>query len=68
MPLESHRERLRAPGPINGEPGILAWSRSGKPPGLMACTLSGGRITEVVAVPDPTRLVAMDLPAPHTAT
>ncbi|MFF5325053.1 sigma-70 family RNA polymerase sigma factor [Janibacter hoylei] len=47
---------------VNGEPGILAWSRSGKPLGLMACTVSGGRITEVVAVLDPTRLAAIDLP------
>lgn len=60
---------LRAAGAVrrvlvNGEPGILTWSRAGKPLGLMACTVSGGRITEVVAVLDPTRLAAMDLPSP----
>lgn len=59
---------LRAAGAVrrvlvNGEPGILTWSRAGKPLGLMACTVSGGRITEVVAVLDPTRLATMDCPA-----
>ena len=49
---------------INGEPGILAWSTKGKPLGLMVCTVSGGRLTDVVSVLDPTRLAGMDLPAP----
>ncbi|HEY1642078.1 MAG TPA: sigma-70 family RNA polymerase sigma factor [Streptosporangiaceae bacterium] len=49
---------------VNGEPGILASSRSGKPLGVMACTVAGGRIVEILSVAAPERLAAMDLPAP----
>lgn len=48
---------------VNGNPGILAWSRSGQPLGLMSCTVRDGRIVDVVALLDPVRLAAMDLPA-----
>lgn len=47
---------------VNGQPGVLAWSRTGKPLGVMACTVRGGRIAEVVSVVDPARLAGMDLP------
>lgn len=49
---------------VNGAPGILTWSRSGKPLGLMSCTVRGGRIVDVVALLDPARLATMDLPQP----
>lgn len=49
---------------VNGEPGVLTWGRSGKPLSVMACTVVNGRIVDVVALVDPTRLAAMDLPAP----
>ncbi|MEE6281844.1 sigma-70 family RNA polymerase sigma factor [Georgenia sunbinii] len=49
---------------VNGEPGILSWGRGGKPLSVMACTVAGGRIVDVVALVDPVRLAAMDLPAP----
>ena len=52
---------------VNGAPGILTWSRSGKPLGLMACTVRDGKIVDVVALLDPARLAAMDLPAPPPA-
>jgi RNA polymerase sigma-70 factor (ECF subfamily) len=48
---------------VNGEPGILVWSK-GKPVTLMACTVVDGRIVDVLALLDPTRLAAMDLPKP----
>lgn len=48
---------------VNGEPGILIRSRTGKPVALMSCTVVDGRIVDVVALVDPTRLALMDLPA-----
>ncbi len=48
---------------VNGEPGILIRSRTGKPVALMSCTVVDGRIVDVVALVDPTRLASMDLPA-----
>ena len=57
---------------VNGEPGILTWGPNGKPLGVMACTVIGGRLVEVVALLDPTRLSAMNLPGlvgiPEVAT
>ncbi len=47
---------------VNGEPGIVVWGPSGKPVGVMACTVSGGRIVEVLSVIDPKLLAAMDIP------
>lgn len=49
---------------VNGEPGILTWSRNGKPLSLMACTVREGKIVEVVALLDPARLATLDLPGP----
>ncbi len=48
---------------VNGAPGILVWGPTGKPVGLMACTVVGGRIVDVVSILDPARLARMDLPA-----
>jgi RNA polymerase sigma-70 factor (ECF subfamily) len=49
---------------VNGEPGILVWDAKGRPRGVMACTVVGGRIVEMQSVTDPERLAAMDLPGP----
>ena len=52
---------------VNDEPGVLTWSKTGKPLSLMSCTVVDGRIVDVVALVDPARLAAMDLPeAPTT--
>jgi len=48
---------------VNGEPGIMAWSPSGKPVAVMACTVVDGRMAEVVSIIDPDRLAAMELPS-----
>ncbi|MGX9296046.1 sigma-70 family RNA polymerase sigma factor [Tsukamurella paurometabola] len=48
---------------VNGAPGILAWGPTGKPVALMACTVVGGRIVDVVSIVDPARLARMDLPS-----
>ena len=47
---------------VNGEPGIMVWDANGRPRAVMACTVVGGRITEILAVIDPGRLATMDLP------
>ncbi|MBZ2198783.1 sigma-70 family RNA polymerase sigma factor [Occultella gossypii] len=47
---------------VNGEPGIVAWTASGKPMGVMACTVVDGRIVEILSLRDPKRLAEMDLP------
>lgn len=50
---------------INGEPGILAWGRTGRPLSLMACTVERGRLVGIVSIIDPARLAHMSLPAPE---
>jgi RNA polymerase sigma factor (sigma-70 family) len=52
---------------VNGEPGIVVWAPNGKPLSVMACNVVDGRIADVVALLDPTRLAAMDLPEPPSA-
>ncbi len=52
---------------VGGEPGVLTWSKTGKPLSLMACTVVDGRIVDVVALVDPVRLASMDLPEPPPA-
>ncbi|MFI7489985.1 sigma-70 family RNA polymerase sigma factor [Micromonospora echinaurantiaca] len=47
---------------VNGEPGIMTWSRTGAPLSVMACRVRGGRIVEVVALVDPRRLASMPTP------
>ncbi|GAA3047350.1 sigma-70 family RNA polymerase sigma factor [Streptomyces roseofulvus] len=47
---------------VDGEPGFVAWGANGKVLGLVACTVVGGRIVELVTVSDRKRLDAMGLP------
>jgi len=47
---------------VDGAPGILTWGPTGKPLGLMACTVVGDRITELVSILDPKVLGRIDLP------
>lgn len=49
---------------VNGEPGIMAWSRTGKPLSVMSCTVRDGKMVNVIALLDPARLANMDLPGP----
>jgi RNA polymerase sigma-70 factor (ECF subfamily) len=46
---------------VNGDPGIVARSTSGKLLGVMACAIVDGRIAEIIAVTDPERLAALQL-------
>ncbi len=48
---------------VNGASGILVWGPTGRPLGLMACTVVGGRIVDVVSILDAARLARMELPA-----
>lgn len=48
---------------VNGEPGILAWGPSGRPLGVMACTVENGRMVGIVSIVDPVRLAQLSLPA-----
>lgn len=50
---------------VNGAPGVLVWDRSGTVRGVMACTVVGGRIVELVSVIDPRRLAEVELPPIH---
>ncbi|MFI7119262.1 sigma-70 family RNA polymerase sigma factor [Amycolatopsis sp. NPDC049868] len=47
------------PALVNGKPGIVSWSRTGKLLGVMTCTIVDGRIVEIDSVSDPRRLAAM---------
>ncbi|QRY52881.1 sigma-70 family RNA polymerase sigma factor [Mycolicibacterium septicum] len=49
---------------VNGEPGILAWGPKGRPLGVMACTVDGGRLVGILSIVDPRRLARMSLPEP----
>ena len=49
---------------VNGEPGILAWSSTGRPLSVMACVVDGGRLVGIVSILDPRRLARMSLPEP----
>ncbi|ACQ82388.1 RNA polymerase, sigma-24 subunit, ECF subfamily [Beutenbergia cavernae DSM 12333] len=49
---------------VNGELGVMAWDAAGQPLGVMACTVAGGRIVEVLAVSGRRRLEALDVPRP----
>lgn len=40
----------------------MTWSRTGAPLSVMACSVRGGRIVEVVALVDPRRLASMPTP------
>ena len=47
---------------VNGEPGILVWGPTGRPIGLMACTVDNGRIVGIDSIVDSVRLARMSLP------
>ncbi|MFI7678272.1 sigma-70 family RNA polymerase sigma factor [Actinophytocola sp. NPDC049390] len=51
------------PALVNGEPGVVGWLANGTPLAVMACTVSNGRIVDILSVTDPVRLAAMSLPA-----
>ncbi|MCM0639354.1 sigma-70 family RNA polymerase sigma factor [Cellulomonas wangsupingiae] len=53
---------------VNGEPGLVLWDASGRPRALMACTVVGERIVDMVSILDPARLEQLDLPEPPPAT
>lgn len=47
---------------VNGEPGILAWGPSGRPIALMSCTVSDGRIIDILSIAHPALLARLTLP------
>jgi RNA polymerase sigma factor (sigma-70 family) len=47
---------------VNGAPGILAWSATGKPLSVMSCTITNGRITDILSITNPTTLARLNLP------
>ncbi|WP_329484143.1 sigma-70 family RNA polymerase sigma factor [Kribbella sp. NBC_01484] len=47
---------------VNGDPGVVAWDPTGRPVGVMACTVVDGRIVDLLSIRDPERLASMDLP------
>ncbi|MFE5504147.1 MULTISPECIES: sigma-70 family RNA polymerase sigma factor [Amycolatopsis] len=50
---------MTRPALVNGKPGIVSWSRTGKLLGVMSCTIVDGRIVGIDSVSDPRRLAAM---------
>lgn len=60
----AHRARAAFASPIlvNGEPGVVVYAANGRPLSVMACTVVGGRIVEILSMTDPERLAAMDVP------
>ncbi|MGW4830020.1 sigma-70 family RNA polymerase sigma factor [Amycolatopsis japonica] len=50
---------MTRPALVNGKPGIVSWSRTGKLLGVMTCTIVDGRIVGIDSVSDPRRLAAM---------
>src|SRR5699024_12079372 len=47
---------------VNGEPGILVQDPSGRPLGLMCCTVAGGVLVDIVSIADLVRLSHRSLP------
>jgi RNA polymerase sigma factor (sigma-70 family) len=47
---------------VNGRPGILAWTRTGRAATLMSCTVEHGKITKILSIVDPRQLALIDLP------
>ncbi|MEU8227373.1 sigma-70 family RNA polymerase sigma factor [Kribbella sp. NPDC048915] len=47
---------------VDGEPGIVVWTASGHPLGILMCTVVDGRIVEITSLRDPRRLATMNLP------
>lgn len=52
---------------VDGRPGIMSWTRGGRPVSVMACTVYDGRMVAITSVLDPARLAGMDLPAPPSS-
>ncbi|MER7858681.1 RNA polymerase subunit sigma-70 [Amycolatopsis sp. WAC 04197] len=50
---------MTRPALVNGKPGVVSWSRTGKLLGVMTCTIVDGRIVGIDSVSDPRRLAAM---------
>jgi RNA polymerase sigma factor (sigma-70 family) len=48
---------------VNGVAGVIAWDADGKVMSVMGFIVSGGRIVEIDALSDPTRLAQLDLAA-----
>ncbi|HEY0533080.1 MAG TPA: sigma-70 family RNA polymerase sigma factor [Actinoplanes sp.] len=44
---------------VNGDPGLLAWSHTGRLLGVLAFTIQEDRITEILSVSDPSRLAGL---------
>ncbi|MFG1811339.1 sigma-70 family RNA polymerase sigma factor [Streptomyces sp. NPDC049040] len=51
------------PALVNGEAGVVVWGAKGRLLGVMACTVAGGRIVDILSVSDPERLADMGLRA-----
>ena len=51
---------------VNGEPGILVSTTSGRPLGLMSCTVADGKLVDIVSVIAPKQLAQMKLPGHRT--
>ena len=47
---------------VNDQLGVMAWSASGAPQAVMACTIVDDRIVQIVSVIDPQQLASMQLP------
>jgi RNA polymerase sigma-70 factor (ECF subfamily) len=47
---------------VNGNPGVIAWTATGKPLSVMSCTVTNGRITDILSITDPTHLATLNLP------
>lgn len=50
------------PALVNGDYGIVAYGRRGTAMGVLACTVVGGRIVELISVSDPKRVAALGVP------
>jgi RNA polymerase sigma factor (sigma-70 family) len=44
---------------VNGEPGLMAWSHTGRLLGVVAFTVTDDHITEILSISDPARLAAL---------
>jgi RNA polymerase sigma-70 factor (ECF subfamily) len=49
---------------VNGLPGIVSWAEDGTVLSVMRFTVVNGRISDIVAINDPSRLAAIDVPDP----
>lgn len=56
------------PALVNGKPGIVSWSKTGKLLGVMACTIADGKIVGIESVSDPDRLAAMGVTSQESSS